>query len=113
MKTLILALALCLPIQAQQQKFMGTANGWYPWSAPDKAAHFKLGVFEGMVTYAFFNDYLKVKHPMLWTALAMALVGMSKEWYDRHHHGTPEYADALCTFEGGLVGAGFIYKIRF
>lgn len=113
MKTLLLALALCLPMQAQQQRFSGTQNGWFPWSAEDKLHHFELGVGGGMVVYTIFNEGLKVKHPMWWTALTMALIGMTKEWYDRHHGGTPEYADAANTFAGGMVGAGFIYKVRF
>lgn len=113
MKRLLLPLLLALPLQAQQQTFVGTANGWFPWSAEDKFRHFELGVSGGMIVYTIFNEGLKVEHPMWWTAFTMALVGMTKEWYDRHHGGTPEYADALCTFEGGMVGAQFIYRIRF
>lgn len=112
MKRLLLLLALCLPVQAQQQRFQGTANGWFPWSAEDKLRHFELGVGAGMITYTVFNEGLKVKHPMLWTAFTMLLLGMGKEWYDRHHGGTPEYADALNTFAGGMAGAQFIYRIR-
>ena len=114
MKRLALALALCCaPAMAQQQKFMGTANGWAPWSAPDKLHHFELGVGGGMIAYTIFNEGFKVKYPMLWTALTMVLVGMGKEWYDRRHGGTPEFADAANTFAGGMLGAGFVYKIRF
>lgn len=132
MKKLILALALCFPMQAQlptqqpqgvylafkggtlpqaeQQKFMGTANGWYPWSAPDKLAHFELGVGGGMIAYSVFHDYLKLKHPYLWTLLTGLVVGMGKELYDRRHGGTPEYADAANTAAGFAAG-GFTLKI--
>ena len=53
------------------------------------------------------------KHPFWYTVLAGLAIGMLKEEYDRHHHGSPEYADALNTGFGFAVGAGFSYKITF
>ena len=36
--------------------------------------------------------------------ITSAVAGLLKEWYDRHHGGTPEMADALATTYGGLLG---------
>lgn len=48
-------------------------------------------------------------HLAWWLAFFLGFItsvvaGLLKEWYDRHHGGTPEMADALATTYGGLLG---------
>ena len=108
---LTLALILTLPMQAQTPHFVGTTNGWAPWSGSDKMQHFTTGIPGGMATYMLLKD---TKHPILYTALVGFAIGMYKEESDRRGKstifgpaGTPEYADAANTALGFLAGACF------
>ena len=96
-----------------QLPFVGTRNGWFPNSAQDKSLHFQTGIVGGAVMYFIYKDFLKLKNPFLWTVLTGVCVGMAKELYDRRHHGSPEYADALNTGMGYAVGAGFSVSFSF
>lgn len=109
---LFFALVLCLPMQAQSPgHFVGTTNGWAPWSGYDKFMHFRTGVPGGMVTYFAFKD---TKHPILYTALTGLAIGLYKEDSDRRGKstifgpaGTAEWADAFNTMLGFTAGACF------
>jgi len=48
-------------------------------------------------------------HMAWWLAFFLGFIisvvaGLLKEWYDRHHGGTPDMADTLATTYGGLLG---------
>jgi hypothetical protein len=91
---------------------MMTSNGYFPWSGTDKSLHFQTGIPGGVVCYQFYRGTLHLKWAFLWTVLTGLAVGMTKELYDRRHHGTPEYADAMNTALGFAAGAGGL-KIIF
>lgn len=100
-------------IPQEPPQMVGTTNGWAPWSAKDKAMHFGTGMPGGAVAYFVCRDLLKLEHPLFWAIVSGLVVGMTKEWWDRYHGGSPEYADALNTAMGFAVGAVFIYVVRF
>lgn len=113
---LILALSIA-PMQAQtapgtQGHYIGTANGWAPWSGPDKTMHFATGFIGGYLGDKLFRSW-DFKYPRLMTILAMLAIGYAKEEWDRHHGGSVEHADAFNTALGGALGATVEYKIRF
>lgn len=114
MKALLIpATLICLTVQAQeppQLRWHGTSNGWMPWSGQDKALHFGVGQWAGIVIYSLYHNEFKLQHPWLWTVLSVSFIGWAKEHYDRLNHGDPEYADWLMTTEGGALG-GFVLHI--
>lgn len=112
--TLILATAL--QAQAPQQGWSITQGGYAPWQADDKRAHFQAGLLPGLVFYGVYASMLKLKHPWLWTLATGLAIGLAKEAWDRHHHGTPELMDALNTAAGfamGGSGSAVLIRIRF
>lgn len=117
MKKLILTLALILtlPMQAQTPRFVGTTNGWAPWSGSDKMQHFTTGIPGGLLAGVLLKD---TKHPILYSWLIGLAIGLYKEESDRRGKstifgpaGTAEWADAFNTSLGFAAGAAFDYYV--
>ena len=70
----------------------------------DKYLHYLCGLCIAQVV-----AQILAHHMAWWLAFFLGFIisvvaGLLKEWYDRHHGGTPDMADTLATTYGGLLG---------
>ena len=70
----------------------------------DKYLHYLCGL-----CIALLAAQILAHHKAWWLAFFLGFIisvvaGLLKEWYDRHHGGTPDMADTLATTYGGLLG---------
>jgi hypothetical protein len=93
MRQLIIFISLALNLSAVKSQ-----------GITDKYLHFGAGYVLGAGATAWAMHF-NAKYPYEIGLAVPTFVGLGKEYYDFNHGGTPEIADGVFTFYGGLFGA--------